>query len=119
MADAFRGIRRQLEEKVNAQLAGKAYGPVERFSLIAILREEDSSDYGEVKKYQKRDKVLELRLKMDHRSFKEADERERMRQYMACILRGAELTREMDIPGLQSERLIADLYELAARESLA
>ena len=73
VGDVHRRARQDVENAINDKLSDSDYGSgVSKWAFISIIREEDSDDYGEIRRYDKRRKVVEFRLKIDHSQFKQA-----------------------------------------------
>src|SRR5882757_8793876 len=88
VGDAYRLARNEIEAKINKALSTKDYGQgLRKLALIVIIRELDSPDYGEVKRYSKRKLEAEFRLKIDHAAFKRASPLQQRGLIIGCLIR--------------------------------
>ncbi|SRR5258708_37815372 len=114
VADAYRAVRKDVEAALNEALGDRTYGPqLTEWDLIAIIRRSDHPDFGEMTNYDRSDKSLEFRLKIDHGRFKEADELKRRRMLMECVLRSAREAVRVAPAGTSLEQIERDLLEVA------
>jgi len=114
VADAHRQARNEIEDAINAAIGSSDYGPLTRWSFIAIVREEDHPGYGEVMRYRKKDRVFEFRLKTDHATFKAADDLGKRKLIMVSILRSIDEMRKLVQKGIDYARLEQDVRGVAA-----
>lgn len=66
-------------------------------------------EFGEVKKYHKKDRSAEFRLKIDYLTFKSADLVEKKALFKKSLLRAVFLTGDLKIKGLDSKQFLADV----------
>jgi hypothetical protein len=104
----------EMESALNAVIETSDYGPLTRWSFIAIVREEDHPDYGEVKRYHKKTRVFEFRLKIDHATFKAADDLGKRKLIMAALLRSINEMPKLVPKGIDYARLESDVRGVAA-----
>jgi hypothetical protein len=70
VADTYTEAMKAVDVELNRLLDGVSLGwKVEQWAFIAIIRDEDSPDYGEIVKKSSRGKVLEFRLMIPHAEF--------------------------------------------------
>lgn len=120
VGEAYRIISRELERVINAPLKGIDYsvGQIVKWALIPIIlspRTERSTGYAEVRKYHRKRRVIEFRLKIDHAPFKAADDLGKRRMIFAMILRSVEEARSMKLPPFDFDRFYHDLSEIGAK----
>jgi hypothetical protein len=70
VADTYTEAMKAVDVELNRLLDGVSLGGrVEQWAFIAIIRKEDSPDYGEIAKKSSKGKVLEFRLMIPHAEF--------------------------------------------------
>lgn len=85
VADAFREVRKIIEEKINLRLIDLSLeNSFEKWAFIAMIRADENWANEVVKKNSKR-KVLEFRLKVDHESFLNGSLAERERLLLSAL----------------------------------
>ncbi len=104
----------EMEPAINAILETSDYGPLTRWSFIAIVRKEDHPGYGEVKRYHKKTRVFEFRLKIDHATFKTADDLGKRKLITAALLSSIDEMRKLVPKGIDYQRLENDVRGVAA-----
>lgn len=87
IAEPYRAARALLEKSLNLGLAKTACGQVREWTVIFIIRAEDSPDYEEVTRYHAKRRVAEFRLKVDHAQFKRATPEDQIRLLLDVVLR--------------------------------
>ena len=86
--DEYRLARKEVVEALNAAFNARDIGiGVESWDLIPIIRAEDHPDYDEVRKYDRKDKSMEFRLKINHERFKAGSSLVRRRLIMESVIR--------------------------------
>jgi hypothetical protein len=86
--DLYRAARKDvLLALQDAGAAERDFGPVEKWVLIGIVTPDDHPAYPEVQKYDRRDKCMEFRLKIEHARFKSTDDAGRRKLFVDCLLR--------------------------------
>lgn len=113
--DDYRVVRNEIEQTFNKSLADDGFG--ERFGrlcLIPILRAVDSPDYNEVRKFHKKDRDFEFRLKISHAAFKAADALGQRRLIVENILRAVDEMKKMRVKDVDSDKLEQAIREVAA-----
>jgi Immunity protein 44 len=115
IADEYRLARKDVEVAVNAALGASNYGDgLSKWSLIAIILEEDHPDFDEVKRYRKKERNFEFRLKISHAEFKATDSVGRRKLIVEALLRSIAEMRRLAIRSIDSAKLESDVRELAA-----
>jgi hypothetical protein len=115
IADEYRLARKDVEAAVNAALRPFNYGDgLNKWSVIAIILEEDHPDFDEVKKYRGKERTFEFRLKISHTAFKSADPVGRRRLIVEALLRSIAEMRILTIRSIDHAKLESDVRELAA-----
>lgn len=115
IADEYRSARKDIESAANAVLGSSDYGDgINKWVLIAIIRDEDHPDFDEVRKYQKKDRRFESRLKISHADFKTADAMVRRKLIVDALLRSVGEMRRLNIRNIDHAKLESDIRELAS-----
>lgn len=106
-------VRKTVEEAVTQSIEDKSYGQgLKLWAYLAIILEPNTDRYyPEVKRYSKRKKEVEFRLKIDHQQFLQGDRQTHLRLLSESVLRCLELMRDMHIKGLDLDRLTADVTD--------
>ena len=104
----------EIEPALNAIIETSDYGTLARWSFIAIILDDGDPYYGEVKRYHKKTRVFEFRLKTDHATFKAADDLGKRKLIMASILRSIDEMRQLVPKGIDYGRLESDVRAVAA-----
>ncbi len=87
IGDAFRRALNDVEHALNDNLELMPRCPaVEKWAVIAMISAGNVLNYPEVRKYTKKKKVCEFRLRVDHRHFTVADDRQRRGLLIRMIL---------------------------------
>jgi hypothetical protein len=113
--EASKAIRRIVETGLQGRSYGKA---LDELSLICIVLE-DVDDYPEVKKYEKRDRVFDIRLQIPHDSFKTASPDFQQQMVMYTLLRAIKEMRSLAIRDIDYDRLEADVLAIAKQHGFA
>jgi hypothetical protein len=96
-------IRKLAESLINNELDSRKMqiDNVDQWAVITILLPDDfpwSSNYPETKRFHRKQKVLEFRLKIDYKSFSEVDEIGKLQLLFDMLLRSVELMATYKIP---------------------
>lgn len=111
----FRQARNEVEQALNDALAERHYGPsVQKWALIPIILPREDERWGEVQKYDKRQKVAEFRLKIHHDTFKTATPVGQKSMICACLLRSADLFPLLGVNGFDHVAFRADVERVAS-----
>lgn len=96
--DDYREVRKAVEAAVNRNLESIAIvEKAEKWAVIAIIRESDSPDYGEVVKRSSAGKVLEFRLKIPHDQFLNASKEQRISLMFDMLQRSIDLMHKLKV----------------------
>jgi hypothetical protein len=107
----------EVERTVNTSLSGRDYGQaVTEWALIHIILPFEDECYREVRKYHKRRKVVEFRLKIDHATFKAATPMGQRSLIVASLLRSIDLFAMLKISGFDHQAFRADLEGVAVEK---
>jgi hypothetical protein len=116
IAEGYDRARKQIEAAFNRSFAERDFGEgLVELAYIAIIRKIDSPDYGEVKKYSKRDRSAEFRLKIPHEIFLRANDHERTRLVAASVLRAVGLLRDLKIKNFDHPTFDAEFTAFSRR----
>lgn len=119
VADGHREARKAVTRLVEAGLQGQNYGEgFVELSLICIILE-DVDDFPEVKKYEKKNRVFDIRLQIPHGPFKAADAQFKQQMVMYTLLRAIKAMRSLAVPDIDCERLEAEVAAIANQHGLA
>ena len=121
IGDACAAAQNEMEHVMNLALKGTDYsgGQIVKWALIPTIlnsRFLKSTGYAEIRKYHKKRRVIEFRLRIDHDSFKAADDAGKRRLIFEMILRSIEEARQMKIPAFDFDRFAADLKDIGAKQ---
>src|SRR4051812_4417485 len=90
VADAHREARNEVEEQLNERFGARDYGrDLQKLALIAIIRPAGDDAYPEIYKYQKKDRTVEARLKINHEEFRGAKDKTERKQLLLDALERA------------------------------
>jgi len=107
----------EVENTLNASLGDRDYGPaVKEWSLIPIITPREDERWGEIRKYHKRRKDAEFRLKINHAKFKAATPVGQRALICACLLRSIDLFPLLNVTGFDQQAFRADLERIAAEK---
>ncbi|MEZ4300385.1 MAG: Imm44 family immunity protein [Polyangiaceae bacterium] len=113
--DDYSEASNEIETVVKTALSGIDLGAsFKQLSLIPILLAGDDPDYGEVRKYHKKDRDFEFRLKISHAAFKAADALGQRQLIVENILRAVEEMKKMRIKDVDCAKLEQAIREVAA-----
>lgn len=114
VADSYRKARNHIEKIVNDTISDRDYGrAVKQWAFISILLPSDIEGYQEIIKYHKTQKVIEFRLKIDYRSFKDGNEVAHKRLICEALLRSLQMLSESNIKNFDHVQLKDDFLEIA------
>lgn len=116
VGSAYMDARKEVESFLNQRLSGKNYGEgLDELAFIGMVLSADGPPYKEVKKYTKKDKTAEFRLRIDHATFKSADERGQRSLIAEAVARAIALLPTLGIRGFDHENFERD-FRTAVRE---
>ena len=112
--DDYNVAQNEIEPAINSALKGNEFGRgFVRLSLIPIMLPEDDPDYDEIRRYHKKDRDFEFRLKIPHAVFKAASPLGQRRLVMQNILRAVDEMRKMRVKDVDCDKLEQAIREVA------
>jgi hypothetical protein len=115
VGDDFRLAANEVQDTVNAALNGVDFGgDFARLCMIPIVRLIDSPVYKEVRRYHKKDRDFEFRLKIPHAAFKAAGALEQRRLIVENILRAVDEMKKMRVKDVDCQKLEQAIRDVAA-----
>jgi hypothetical protein len=116
VGEEFRDARMEVEAFLNLRLSGNDYGAgLEELAFIGMILSADGPPYKEIRKYSKREKSAEFRLRIDHAAFKSADKKTQCSLIAEAVARAIALLPTLGIKELDQELLEKD-FRAAVRE---
>lgn len=112
--DEYRVARNEVEELINAAIGASSYGSLKLWGLIPIILDDNDPNYPEIKRYRKKIQEFEFRLKIDHATFKAADDLGKRKLIVAALLRSIDEMRQLVPKGIDYGRLESDVRAVAA-----
>ena len=113
--DGYHVASNEVVAAMNAGLIGIDFGRgFNSLNLIPILRRVDHPGYGEIRKYHKKDRDFEFRLKIPHAAFKAASPLEQRRLIVENILRAVDEMKKMRVKDVDCEKLEQAIRDVAA-----
>lgn len=115
VADDYRKLRKEIEQSLNAVFSGRDYGAgLAEWDVIAMIFGDDGpKEYKEVKKYNKRDKSTEFRLRIDYQKFKHGDDAARRKLILDVLDHSLSILDSMKIPDIDIVGLRRDVQQTA------
>jgi hypothetical protein len=114
VADQYREARKLVEGKLNERFRQTDYGNgLREWTFIAMIFGADGPNYKEVKRYDRRSKSCEFRLRINHAKFRGGDVEERAGLLCEALLECLNKLEEMRIDELKTEQIRADCVEVA------
>lgn len=110
----YQVARNEIEQCAQPVLSQSDYGALKEWALIAIILADDIPGYQEVKRYKKTPQKFEFRLKIDHATFKAADDLGKRKLIVAALLRAIDEMRKLVPKGIDYARLDSDVRGVAA-----
>lgn len=99
IADAYRAARQSVQKTFNQEFEEKSFGPgLVELAYIAIIREIESDDYREIKRYSKKDKDVEFRLAIPHTACVQADPAQMLALVVDSVTRAVGMLGSLKIP---------------------
>jgi hypothetical protein len=107
--DPFREVVNETEDRLNEIFRDRDYGSaLGKLAFIAIIRPTGDDAYPELSKYHKRDKKVEVRLRIDHGTFRDGDHETRKRLLLEALQSASRRIEDLNI-GVDHSHLIRDL----------
>lgn len=112
VGDAHREARNEIEDELNNRFASRDYGPgLKELAFISIIRPIGDEAYPEIYKYDKKDRSVEARLKINHLDFRMAsDKAGRKRLLLDALERAITRIGELKID-VDHDRLLKDFQK--------
>lgn len=105
--------RKDVEQALNASVGIEDYGGgISKWALIYILLPDNDPNYPEVRRYKKSSGIIEFRLKVDHKAFKQGGALVQRKLLAAAVLRSVDLSVDMTIQKFDAERFKADVIRV-------
>ncbi|MBN1795293.1 MAG: hypothetical protein JW804_01340, partial [Sedimentisphaerales bacterium] len=100
-----------IENNIKNFINNKNYGTgIKLWSFLTILLEPNTDPYyPEIKRYSRKNKQVEFRLKIDYKKFRDGNDKSRLKLLAESVLRSVKLMREMKIKDFDIDRLEADV----------
>jgi hypothetical protein len=119
VAEACRVARNAVTEIAEAGLRDGEYGKgLLELSLICIVLE-DVDDFPEIKRYEKKNRIFDIRLQIPHTPFKLGDAHAQQHMVMYTLIRAVREMRSLGVKDVDYDRLELDLTAIAKRHKLA
>jgi hypothetical protein len=113
IGDDFRLAANEVEAELNARLISEHFGDgFGSLNLIPIVLDETGPPYGEVRRYHKRRRDFEFRLRIPHDAFKQADPTMKRRLIVENVLQAVE-----EMKGMRVRDVYCDKLDEAIREA--
>lgn len=117
VGDAFRAARKVVETAFNEHYGATGYGAsVAKWAYIAMISPPGTGFEEEINRYDKRDRCLEFRLRIDHGAFLAANTRAREGMIVSALRRSLVLAEGMHVPDLALAQLRRDVDSLATKQ---
>jgi hypothetical protein len=119
IGDDYSRLSNHVESVLVSAFCDRDYGPrVREWDFIAMIFGDIRPKWhdDEIKRYDKRDKSVEFRLKIGHDEFKYATDEVRYELIAKALLRSLDLMEDMNIPDFDLAALRKDFLSVAYRE---
>jgi len=115
--DKFDATWKVIEAELNQCVEGKNYGEgLKEWAFIAIILKPGFDEYyPEIKRYRKKKREVEFRLKIDYKEFLKGNAEANLKLFAQSVLRSFSLMREMNIKNFDLERLTNDVSQCLSR----
>ena len=115
IGDAYSAASNEIAATINAALMGQSFGVgFAQLFLMAIILDFEDSTYKEIRRYHKKDRDFEFRLKIPHAVFKAASALGQRRLVVQNILRAVAEMRQMRVKDVECDKLEHAIREVAA-----
>lgn len=106
IAEGYRQARLVVQSKVNERLQRITLNTnVDQWAFIGIILPDDHPDYQEVKKFDKRHRTIEFRLKIDHAQFLSGSHAERIVLIIQALRRSVDLMNALGVDSDDIDKL--------------
>ena len=118
VGDDYRQARAKIEKSINEALNPQNYGEgVQKWNFIAIILPQGwGENYPEVKKYNRKGRSIEFRLKIDFDEFRVSSSIVQEKLICQSLLRSLKLVREMNIENINLDNWEGDFMKAAFKE---
>lgn len=112
VAEGYRQARLVVQSKVNERLQRiRLNTNLDQWAFIGIIRPDDHPDYQEVKKFDKRHRTIEFRLKIDHAQFLSGSHAERIVLIIQALRRSVDLMNALGVDSDDIDKLKSILMD--------
>lgn len=112
IAEGYRQARLVVQSKVNERLQRITLNTnLDQWAFIGIIRPDDHPDYQEVKKFDKRHRTIEFRLKIDHAQFLSGSHAERVVLIIQALRRSVDLMNALGVDSDDIDKLKSILMD--------
>jgi len=117
VGDCYRQAQNTIEAVLNQCVGVRNYGEgLKEWAYIAIILKPDIDKYyPEVKRYRKKKREVEFRLKINYKKFLKGNAETHLRLVAESVLRSFSLMREMNIKKFDLERLTKDVNQCLSK----
>jgi hypothetical protein len=117
VGEAYRPVRREIEQTLNEILSDVDYGPgVSKWAFLSIILAASHSAFPEIRRYDPLTTVVEFRLWIDYRSFKDAGPTTQKQMFYARLLSSVDLATALGIPSFDLVRLKRDMVVIGRQK---
>ncbi len=117
VGDCYRVARNTIEAVLNQHVEGKDYGEgLKEWAYIAIILKPGFDEYYlEIKRYRKKKREVEFRLKINYKKFLKGNSKTHLKMVAESVLRSFDLMRQMNIKDCDLERLTNDVKQCLSK----
>ena len=117
VGDCYREAQNTIEAVLNQYVEGKDYGEgLKLWTYIAIILKPGFDEYyPEIKRYRKKKREVEFRLKINYKKFLKGNAETHLKLMAESVLRSFDLMRDMNIKDCDLERLISDVSQCLSK----
>ena len=115
---AFGIARNHMQKRINASLVRKKFGSgLIKLALIPIILGSIDPGFKEIKRYSKRTKVAEFRLRIPHELFKSRDHHGQEVLIFELLIKAVKALKSMKVPDFDLDRLEEAIFAIGQRHS--
>jgi hypothetical protein len=112
--EAYVGVRRVVQDRVNALLAATDYGGgLEEWDVLPMITTAEAPGYNEIARLSKDGRSAEFRLRIPHAEFSRATAKERSELLIGLLIRSVRSMPSIGLPDMDLDRLCQDLERLS------
>lgn len=112
VAECYRQARLVVQRRVNERLQQMTFKTdLDQWAFIGIIRPDDHPDYQEIKKFDRRHKTIEFRLKIDHGQFLSSSHEEHIAMIIQALKRAVDLMNSLGVDPDDIEKLKSVLMD--------